>query len=359
MDAARIFQESFMSHKVIQWATGAIGKTALRQVIDHPDLELVGLYVYSDSKAGKDAGEIARRPLTGVTATNSADEILALDADVVLHLPLNLAGTFDSHDDTIKRLLRSGKNVITTVRHGFPWAINSDYAAGFEEACQEGKATLFGTGINPGFMTERLMVTLTSVCTQIDHILTREIYDFSQVLSPGFIFDHAGVGLAPEKFEAATDMKQIFEHIFAEVVGYVGHALKTDFDEVVADHEFGVADHDLQLPAGEVKAGGVVNACWRWHGMKDGKPFLTIEMMWIVDPTLDGWEYTDGWDIDIKGAPGITARIDLVEPENMPDRSKAMQYAVAGPVIRAIPEVIEAPPGILLPPTFAPYTPRM
>lgn len=348
-----------MTYRVVQWSTGAIGKTCLRQVIDHPDLELVGLLVHSDSKAGKDAGEIARRGLTGVIATQSADEIIALDADVVLHLPLNLADTFESNDEDIKRLLRSGKNVITTVRHGFPWAISPEYAAGFEEACREGNATLFGTGINPGFMTERLAVSLTSVCTQVEHIRTREIYDFSQVLSAGFIFDHAGVGLPLEEFVKATDMQQIFQHIFAEVVGYVGHALHIQFDEVVSDHEFGVADHDLQLPAGVVKAGGVVNSCWRWHGIKDGKPFLTIEMYWIVDPSLEGWNHRDGWEIDITGAPGIRARVDLVEPENRPDRSKAMQYAVAGPVIRAIPEVMKAPPGILLPPVFAPYTPRM
>lgn len=348
-----------MSYRVIQWATGAIGKTCLRQVIDHPDLELVGLLVYSDAKAGRDAGDIARRPETGVIATRSADEMLALDADVVLHLPLNLAGTFAQHDEDIKRLLRSGKNVITTVRHGFPWAAGLAYAAEFEEACHEGKATLFGTGINPGFITERLATTLTTVCTSVDHILTREIYDFSQVLSPGFIFDHAGVGLAPQVFEEATDMQQIFEHIFAEVVGLVGHTMKVEFDEVVKDHEFGVAEHDLQLPAGEVKAGGVVNFRWRWHGMKDGKPFLTIEMVWLVDPALEGWEYEDGWDIEITGTPSIKARIDLEEPENLPDRSKAMQYAVAGPVIRAIPEVVKAPPGILVPTSFAPYTPRM
>ncbi len=348
-----------MTYKVIQWATGAIGKTCLRQVLDHPDLELAGLFVYSDSKAGRDAGDIARRPNVGVIATQSVDEILALDADVVLHLPLNLAGTFEQHDEDIKRLLRSGKNVITTVRHGFPWAVASEYAAEFEQACREGNATLFGTGINPGFMTERLATTLTTVCTSVDHILTREIYDFSQVLSPGFIFDHAGVGLAPEAFSEARDMQQIFEHIFTEVVGLVGHALKIDFDDVVNDHEFGLAERDLQLPAGEVKAGRVVNFCWRWHGMKGGKPFLTIEMVWLVDPTLEGWEYSDGWDIEITGAPGIKARIDLVEPEGMQDRSKAMQYAVAGPVIRAIPEVIKAPPGILLPTTFAPFTPRM
>src|SRR5690606_1168916 len=137
-----------MAYRVIQWATGAIGKTCLRQVIDHPDLELVGLLVYSDRKAGKDAGEIARRDPTGIIATQSPEDILALDADVVLYLPLNPADSLGEHDEMIKRLLRSGKNVITTVAHTYPWAHGEEYARGFEEACREGNATLFGTGIN-------------------------------------------------------------------------------------------------------------------------------------------------------------------------------------------------------------------
>jgi hypothetical protein len=348
-----------MSYKVIQWATGYIGKTCLRQVIEHPDLELAGLLVYSDKKAGRDAGDIARRPKTGVIATKSVDEIMALDADVVLHLPLNSVGTLDAHDETIKRLLRSGKNVITTVAHTFPLAMSADYAAGFEAACHEGNSTLFGTGINPGLITERIMVGLTSVCTRVDSVRVTEIYDCSQIMSPGFVFDLMGVGRAPESFLEVTGVQRVFQHIFGEVMGFVGHALKVDFDEVITDHEYGVADHDLELAVGPVKKGGVVNFRRRWHGMKNGKPFATIEMLWIVDKKMPGWEYSDGWEIEIEGLPGIKARIDLVEPVGQQDRSLAMQYAVAGPVIRAIPEVIKAPPGILLPPVFAAYTPRM
>lgn len=348
-----------MPYRVIQWATGAIGKTCLRQVIDHPDLELAGLLVYAERKAGKDAGEIARRAPTGIVATTSPEDILALDADVVLYLPLNPADSLGAHDETIKRLLRSGKNVITTVAHTYPWAMGEDYARGFEEACLEGNSTLFGTGINPGTITERIALGLTSICTKVDGIRTREIYDCSPVQSPGFIFDLMGVGREPESFREVKGLQRVFQHIFGEVVGYVEHALKMKFDEVRTDHEFGVAERDLDLPAGRVPRGGVVNFRWRWHGMKDGAPFLTIEMLWIVDPSMAGWDYKDGWDIEIKGAPGVRARIDLVEPQGLPDRSKAMQYAVAGPVIRAIPEVVAAPPGILVPPVFAAYTPRM
>jgi hypothetical protein len=203
------------------------------------------------------------------------------------------------------------------------------------------------------------MLALSSICTRVDHVKVTEIYDCSPVQSPGFIFDLMGVGRPPESFREVKGVQRVFQHIFGEVVGFVAHAMQIRFDEVVTDHEFGVAKHDLDLPVGQVPAGGVVNFRWRWHGMVGGKPFLTIEMLWIVDPAMPGWDEKDGWSIQIAGVPGVKARIDLVEPEGLPDRSRAIQYAVAGPVIRAIPEVVKAPPGILLPTVFAPYTPRM
>jgi hypothetical protein len=348
-----------MSYRVIQWATGAIGKTCLRQIIDHPDLELAGVLVYSEAKAGKDAGEIARRPPTGIRATRSVDEIVATPADVVLYTPLNAFDSLNVHDDNIQRLLRSGKNVITTTAHTYPYAHGAHYARRFEDACRQGGATLFGTGINPGFMGERLSVALTTICTKVDRLTFTEIYDVSTVRSGGFLFELMGIGKPLEAFRVETGIQRVFRHIFTEVVGFVGHALKVDYDDIVADHEFGIAERDVTLPAGKVHRGTVINFRWRWHGRCNGVPLFTAEMLWIADRTLPGWDYKDGWNICIRGAPGVDVRIDLVEPENMPDRSKAMQYAVAAPVIRAIPDVVKAPPGILLPPTFAAWSPRM
>ncbi|MBC7504362.1 MAG: hypothetical protein H7267_01310, partial [Sandarakinorhabdus sp.] len=73
--------------RVVQWATGAMGRTSLRRIIDHPDLELAGVLVYDQAKAGLDAGTIARRPATGIFATADIDAILATPADVAIHTP--------------------------------------------------------------------------------------------------------------------------------------------------------------------------------------------------------------------------------------------------------------------------------
>jgi hypothetical protein len=98
---------------VVQWATGGVGKAAIEGVLSHPDLELVGCWVHSAEKHGKDVGEILGIEPVGVEATSRAEEILALDADCVVYSPLV------PNDDEVAALLRSGKSVVTPV--GWIW----------------------------------------------------------------------------------------------------------------------------------------------------------------------------------------------------------------------------------------------
>src|SRR5690242_16347841 len=74
--------------RVIQWATGGVGRAAIQAVRDHPELELVGCWVHSADKVGVDAGELADAGVLGVPATNDVDTILATDADCVVYAPL-------------------------------------------------------------------------------------------------------------------------------------------------------------------------------------------------------------------------------------------------------------------------------
>src|SRR3954454_8000875 len=93
--------------RVVQWATGGVGKAAIEGGLSHPDLELVGCWVHSDAKHGKDVGELLGTEPLGVVATSNADDILALDADCVVYSPLV------PNDDEVAALLRSGKSVVT------------------------------------------------------------------------------------------------------------------------------------------------------------------------------------------------------------------------------------------------------
>ena len=130
-----------MGLRVVQWATGSVGVAAINGVLEHPELELVGCWVHSEGKAGKDVGEIVGTSPLGVTATNSVSEVLALDADAVIYAPLL------PDVDEVAALLRSGKNVVSPVGWFCP---GEKEAAPLKAAAREGNATLHGAGIGPG-----------------------------------------------------------------------------------------------------------------------------------------------------------------------------------------------------------------
>jgi hypothetical protein len=73
--------------RVIQWATGGVGRAAIEGVLGHPDLELVGAWVHSPEKDGADLGELVGRAPIGVHASRDVDALLSLNADCVLYSP--------------------------------------------------------------------------------------------------------------------------------------------------------------------------------------------------------------------------------------------------------------------------------
>ena len=100
-------------YRVIQWATGKVGKQALKGIIDHPQLELAGLWVHNPDDAGIDAGEFCGYPKTGIVASADAEEVLAIAADCVAYFATSLRRRqlADLVKD-IASMLRSGKNVV-------------------------------------------------------------------------------------------------------------------------------------------------------------------------------------------------------------------------------------------------------
>ncbi|MGH3644345.1 MAG: hypothetical protein ACRDUX_35605, partial [Mycobacterium sp.] len=130
--------------RVIQWTTGKVGKLSLRGILDDPRLELVGVYAYSEGKAGADAGPLCGRPDTGVLATTDVDALIALDADTVFYNP------FMADVDHAVRLLESGLDVISTNLFLNVGGIQGETKEKLAAACQRGASSLYISGINPG-----------------------------------------------------------------------------------------------------------------------------------------------------------------------------------------------------------------
>ena len=158
-------------YRVIQWATGVVGRTALKHFIENPVIELVGVCVTNPEKVGRDAGELVGLSATGVAATDDVEALIALDADCVF-----FAGLVKDID-LFERLLRAGKNVVSPAGPFFP---TDRYKADFdrlEAACRDGGTSFHGCGVHPGFSGDILPLTLTRLMNRVDLIEVTEVID--------------------------------------------------------------------------------------------------------------------------------------------------------------------------------------
>lgn len=346
-----------MKHRVIQWATGAMGKTCLRAVIDHPAMELVGLFVYGENKAGRDAGDIAKRAPTGVTATRDMDEILALDADVVIHCA-RLAPPYGSHDVEILQLLAAGKNVISINGYSRPQHWGGARLAALEAACAAGGTTLMAAGLNPGFAAEQLAVVATGVCSELDHVEVVESVDCRAVRNPDYVFKILGFGADPEAVDANDPNwgpASSLNGMYAEVLSTMAEHMGLELERVDTDHRVFPATEDLSVAAGPIARGGISHVNWRWRGVVGGAPRLTMSIHWYMEAAHLEDPHPPLWRIHVQGQPGVRLSVDLEKRVGDATPTSAEQLGVAGTVINAIPLVCAAAPGLMTRPLATPF----
>jgi hypothetical protein len=348
-------------YRVVQWATGGMGRNVLRAIIDHPALELVGVYVYGGDKAGRDAGELARRPTTGVQATNDRARILALDADVVVHAG-RIVPPYGSHDVDLIELLESGKNVISINGYSHPRHWVGPRLEALEAACRRGGTTLLGAGLNPGFAAEQLAAVATGVCTSIDHVEVIESVSCAPVRNPTYVFDALGFGADPQAIDPnrpdygpAASLNGMYE----EVLAALAHRLSLPLERVETAHRAHPATEDLHVAAGTIRRGTVSHFNWRWHGIVAGRACLTMSIHWYMETAHLDEPAPPLWRIHVRGQPGVRMSVDFEKREGDTSPTSPEQIAVAGSVVNAIPVVCAAPPGVMTRPIATPYDDRL
>ena len=322
-----------------------MGRTALRRIIDDPGLDLVGLYVYSDAKVGLDAGVIARRPRTGVLATNDIEQILALDADVIVHTP-RITLPYEALNDDVESLLASGKNLVSTAGFHWPTGHGETYATRLLAACLRGGSTLAGMGVNPGFVVERLLLAATGMCASIEHMSVSEVVDVSAMQSASFVFDTMGFGRDPEVEDIRRGaFAELYTRLYSESLHFAAATLGTTVTSVRPEHQLTVAPADMKIAAGIIPRGRVAATDWQWLASFGNGMTLRLSVLWTADPRLHGREATGHWTLDIRGRPSIKMNLELVEPDPQAPPSRALADATVAVAMRAIPDVVAAPPG--------------
>ena len=342
-------------YRVIQWATGNTGQRALREVIRHPSLDLVGVMVYSSAKEGVDAGELCGERPTGVRATTDRKAVLKLEADCCIYMPRatgrgqTRAGLRE--DDLVEdvvALLGSGTNIVTTCSDLFARGVRLSDAnrARVLEACQKGNASVWASGSDPGFITETLPMALLSVQRRVDLIEIEEFGDLSHRPSTHMVMEQMRFGKPLAEFDPDRRKNHLFGEyqpplsVLADVAGF-------SIDEWTAEGGVAAAVQDMTIVAGQIKAGTAAAQRIIIHGRVGGVDRIRftqygfvareVEPDWGLQPT--------GWRIRIHG----DAPFDLSMPFPVPLDDLALfvpAFNANGPV-NAIPYVCGARPGIL------------
>ncbi len=332
-----------MTYRVIQWATGNVGRAAVQGILSHPQLELAGAWVHSEEKAGRDVGELCGLGPVGVIATHDVEEILALRADCVLYSPLLPVL------DEVVRLLESGKNVVTPVGWFYPF--NTPGVAQLEAACRTGGVSLHGTGIHPGGITELMPLTVSRLCRNVRHVRAEEFSDIRVYRAELVVREIMLFGKSPEQAKASP-MLDLLGYGFGQSIDMlaVGLGLRLDARKA-AIHEMAVATAPIETPVGTLAPGTVAAQRFTWQGLVAGEPVITVRVNWLMgeknlDPpwTIGG----ERFEVEVRGDPSVHVTFRGLQPpfERADlDRNEGI-VATAMHCVNSIPYVCEAPVGV-------------
>ena len=333
-----------MTYRVIQWATGGIGKAAIEGIVSHPELELAGVWVHSPDKHGRDAGEILGRAPLGVTATNDVDALLALDADCVLYAPVV------ANREELVRILESGKNVVTPLN----WFYRGDRNwTPIEDACQKAGVTLHGTGIHPGGITERFPLMLSALSRAVTHVRAEEWSDIRTYGAPQVVGELMLFGKPPEDAQQSRMVKLLGDG-FLQSIDMVADSLGFDLDpEKQVTHEVSAATKPIDSPIGVIAPGTVAAQRFTWQGLVRGEPVITVRTNWFMgeEGFESGWSFGPGgerFEVEVSGDPSSFVTFHGWHPESI-EAGLALNPGIVATAIHcvsAVPAVCTAGAGI-------------
>jgi hypothetical protein len=312
-------------------------------IAGNPGLELVGCYAWSPEKVGRDVGELCGIAPLGVAATDDVGALLALRPDCVVYNPM-----WPSIDELV-RILEAGVNVVSTAAFINGRRLGPDRKR-LADACERGGASLFGTGVNPGF-AELLGIVVAGVCDRIDKLTVSEAAHTALYDSPATEMP-AGFG-RPIDDPDLQAMTAEATAVFGEAVAMVADALGVQHDRIVREAEYAKTNVDLELGSWRIAAGCVAGVAASWQGRVGDRTVVELNVRWKKAATLEpDWPIEDGWLIEVQGRPTVRTKVQFLPPPDFAAKSLS-DFMVLGlimtamPAINAIPAVVAARPGIV------------
>jgi hypothetical protein len=319
---------------------------------------LVGVWVHSEEKVGKDAGELANGEPIGLAVTNDADALIAMKPDCIVYAASGPERDALAIPDYVK-LLSAGINVVTTstTRLVNPHTYEpAEWRDQLVAAAKEGQVSLYASGIEPGFAADYLPLVLTTQSSQIDKIHAYEIGLYDDYGVPDIMSDALGFG-RPLDYQPWISFPGAISGEWQGQIRMIAEALGVEVQELRETFDRAVTERTLEVAMGTVEAGTCGALRMQAIGVVDGREAIVIEHVTRLAPDVaPHWPTLPkalGYRVVITGQPDIDCTLDAT----LRDRRKAgiegmtsgagAMVATAMRVVNAVPYVVAAQPGLL------------
>jgi len=334
--------------RVAVWGTGGVGTIAVRSVHARPDLELCGVWVHTPDKVGRDVGELAGVDPIGVAATDDTDLLLDAGLDCVVYAASGPQLDAVAVPD-YEQMLRAGVNVVTVTSAGLvhPPAFDTSVVERLEAAAREGGASLYASGIEPGFAADQLPLTLLTLSDTVRQVRTQEIFSYDEYPVEFMMREVFGFGKGLDH-QPIMAMEGVQSGTWGPPVRMVADALGVELDRIRETYERELTPRRLEVACGVIEAGTVGAVRFETIGVVDGEDAIVIEHVNRMAPDLaPGWP-TAGregtYRVVVEGAPSFTCELVLGGPGTS---SAEGMIATTMRIVNAVPAVCDAAPGLL------------
>ena len=337
-----------MPHRVIVWGTGNVGVPALRIVLSNPALELAGVIVSNPAKVGKDAGELCGRPATGIRATSDVAAALASGADAVAYCASGDFRPTEAVDD-IERCLRAGLNVVSTAVYPLydPTSAPADLRERIGAACAAGNASIFVSGVDPGFINDILPVLLAGFCERVDEVRAFELFNYSSYAQEEAVRNLVGMG---QPMDATPPMliPGVPTMVWGGAIRLMARGLGLELDDIRETLDKRALPRTVETQLGRFDEGTMGAFRLEIQGIVNGRPLLVIDHVTrIVNDIVPEWPMPKGdgaHGVKLTGRPNLTVTFD---PEEDGSAAGGGNTTAAARIVNAIPFVCAAKPGML------------
>ncbi len=315
--------------RAIQYGVGPIGASIARLMREKQAIEIIGAIDTDPAKVGKDLGEVvgAADAPWGVKISADAKEMLSKAADVVIH---STSSYLPKVTDQLLACLEAGACVVSTCEElSYPFRKYPDISAQLDGAAKDWGVALVGTGVNPGFVMDKMVLTLAAVSQRVEHARAVRIVNASHRRLP--LQKKIGAGMTVDEFRAQVAAGVIKHHGLPESVAMVSDGLGLAVDEITETIEPAVATERITTEFLSVEAGQVAGVHQIARGLANGKEKIYMELRMYVDAK----ESSDT--IVLTGHPTISLTI--------PGGTHG-DIATAAVVVNTIPPILDAAAGL-------------